>query len=220
MAAVPSPAPTFRRVPPPTGNASNDFSYGFAERNESALNSPTRSEVVLLLKEQPGLNIVEIAARLKLSVSSTRYHLRRLLRAGTIVAHRQGHHRLHFPSSMRPTQRTSVALLRIASIRSLVEAIIQDPVVKPTALATSLGYSARSIRRSLKILIRAGLAREEVNPDTSTRRIELGADLRLAWAFWVSDAGRNAPPANLGKAPSWVLALEVSVAYLVSIWFG
>lgn len=182
---------------------------------------PARLVLLRVAEEQPGLNIHEIARRLQLSRGATRYHLRGLIREGRIVTQRQGHHLLHFRGSMPPLQRRAVALLRIASVRSLVEALVRDSLVQPSALARQLGFSARSVRRGIKMLIRVGLARQDVEPGgKSAQRVALHPDARIAWVLWCkgSEEGPSSRPTSV--SPAWVMSLETLFAYLVSHLLG
>lgn len=179
-----------------------------------------RSSLFRLIAEQPGLDLKELADALGFSRSTVAYHVRRL--GPRVVTIRQGRHRLHFSSSMHSMQRQAIALLRIWSVRFLVEAAIREKVIDPHALAQEKGISGRSVRRSIRMLVDAGLAQD--HPDEKirgARRLDLHPHTRLAWSIWCRGAEGDHPlgplhmsPGLLFLLPGWAFAVNEMFARL------
>lgn len=179
-----------------------------------------RVELLRLAREQPGLNIHEMARQLGLSRGATRYHLRVLIRHGRMVTQRQGHHLLHFAAAMPPLRRRAVALLRIGSLRAIVGALVQDRTLRPSALARHLGMSARSVRRGINTLAKTGLALQHKDPRGRGQDVELHPDARIAWVLWCKDAGQGEAAPEAREAPAWVFSLETVLLSLISRLVG
>lgn len=177
---------------------------------------PPVGRILQTIEETPGLSIEEVADCVALSRSTVRYHIDRLSADHLVVIQRQGNHRLHFPVSMPRMRRKALTLLRIGSVRSVVDAVMQsvggDPPgptarFRTVAIAEETGVSARSVYRCVRTLERAGLA--ELTP-TGTRGAYLMSvhpDLRIAWVFYAKDAARA--PRPLRTAPAWLLVFEL-----------
>ncbi len=177
-------------------------------RTPPALDNPHQERLYRLVEEAPGLNINELAEDMEISRGSTRYHLRRLLKRGLVVAHRHGHNRFHFASNMPVMRRRAVFLLRLPTIRALVELALADDHLRTADLADALGVSARSVRRNLKVLEKAGLLEcHQVKNRRGAYDATFHPDLRIAWVLYCKDAGfRRLRP--LRKAPALILGLE------------
>lgn len=182
-----------------------------------SLNHPAQLAIQRLAQEQPGLNIHELAARLALSRSATRYHLRSLVRSGKILTKRQGHHLLHFPGNMNASQRTAVSLLRINSVRLVVEKLVATPTIQPAPLAAELGVSARSVRRSIKMLVRAGLAITDVSTQLGSQRVTLHPDARLAYVMHCKEIGVKAIEEPVAPASAWIVPVEALLSFLAAL---
>lgn len=188
----------------------------------NGVGNPQREKLLKVIEEQPGLNIWEVAKRMRLSRGATRHHLRRLIRSGHVVTIRQGHHLLHFSNAMPPRRREAVALLRVGSIRALVEYILeQEAVVKPSVVAERLGISRRSLRRSIKMLANADLVESQpVEGVRGARRLELHPDVAVAWVLWCAQAEEDESTGSLHKSPGIILAIETAIGHFIASWFS
>lgn len=178
---------------------------------------PPVGRILQTIEETPGLSIEEVADRVALSRSTVRYHIDRLSSDRLVVIQRQGNHRLHFPASMPRMRCRALTLLRLGSIRSVVDAVMQpvgtsDPPGPTTrfrtaTIADETGVGVRSVYRCVRTLERAGLA--EMTP-TGTRGsyfMAVHPELRIAWVFYAKDAARA--PRPLRAAPAWLLVFEM-----------
>ncbi len=181
---------------------------------------PQRQTLFRLIEEQPGLNIRELAALLRVARSTARYHLTRLTHADMVATQRLGHHQLIFVKATPPARRKAIALLRVASIRALVAEVETSPTFEPAALARQLGISARSVRRSLRILEREGLVTDEpIAHARGVHRILLHPDLRFSFVHWFKEV-EGEPRSGALRAPILVMAFELAIAQTVAGWFS
>lgn len=179
--------------------------------------NPVRANLVQVIEDMPGSSIQELSNALGLSRGATRHHLNHLDKEGFITVYRQGNHRLHFASRMPPMRRKAISLLRISSIRSIVDETIESPRFRAADLTAATELSARSVRRGVKILARAGLA-ESRTVKWGVYDIRYHPELRIAWVLYSKDAGRAAP-APLRETPGWILGLEILLGKLsIGAW--
>lgn len=187
-------------------------------RRAEDLDNPLQQRLYRLIEEAPGLNINELADEVGMSRSSSRYHLGRLMKEGLVVTHRQGHNRFHFAASMPVMRRKAVFLLRLGTIRSLVDTTIEDGNLRTADFAEMLGISPRSVRRNLKLLEREGLARcHPVKNDRGAYHFSFHPDLRVAWVLYCKDAERSTMR-PLGKAPAIIVGLELLFGSFAFNW--
>lgn len=181
---------------------------------------PQRQALFKLIEEQPGLNIRELAATLQVARSTARYHLTRLNKADMVATLRLGHHQLIFAKSTTPPRRTAIALLRVASIRALVEAVEATPTFEPAALARQLEISARSVRRSLRTLERAGLVTDEpIARARGAHRILLHPDLRFSFVHWFKEI-EGQPRTGPLRTPILIGGFGLAFAHTIGAWFS
>lgn len=182
---------------------------------------PQRASLMRLIEEQPGLDLKELSDLMGLSRSTVVYHIRRL--GSRVVTIRQGRYSLHFAASMPSTQRRAIALLRIWSVRFLVEQAIHDKAIEPALIAQEKGISKRSVRRSIRMLVEAGLARDhkdDLGRLRGVRHIDLHPDARLAWSLWCRDEDSAHQIEPLRKSPGWVLLLPPGLAFVLDAMMG
>jgi DNA-binding MarR family transcriptional regulator len=156
--------------------------------------------------EHPGLNLQELADAVGINRTAVIYHVRRMVRAGTVVTLRQGPHVLHFPSTMPKEQQGALSLLRIASVRAVAQELHHDPNLSCPRIAGRLHTTVRTVRRALRALTDRGLLRVEEGPASGRDRIaHLHPQLRLLLARWRPEATlapRPAPRGGLAPPPS------------------
>ncbi len=175
--------------------------------------SNQRNDILQLIEEQPGLDVREISRETKFSRGAVVYHIRKL--GDQVVTVRQGRYRLHFIASTPDLQRRAIALLRIWSVRHVVEEAIRDEFIKPTALAEAKGISLRSVRRSIRMLVNAGLAHERPGRFTQgSRHLLLHPATRIAWSVWCRGAEQDHMLTPLHQAPGWFFLLDLSFSWL------
>lgn len=180
------------------------------------ISNPLRADIARLLDEQPGLSIHEVAEIVGLSRGAVRHHLSRLITQGYVAAYRQGNQRLHFTTNMPPMRRKAVYLLRIGSLRSFVEGTIDEGRFHPGELANELGLSARSVRRALAMLEKAGLVeRTKSTQQRGAHELSFHSELRVAWTLYIKDAGR-AGVKTLHKHPAWFMGFSALLGKLAA----
>lgn len=144
------------------------------------------------------------------------------MKLGKVVTRRQGHHVLHFASTLPTIQRKAVCLLRISSVRSIVEIVAEEgPVVRVADVAERLGITRRSARRSIKMLTSETLAEDaSVEGERGARKITLHPDTRIAWVLWFQEAKRDEDYDSLHKAPGWMLWFDTAFGLLFASWYS
>lgn len=173
----------------------------------NSIDSVRRKKIIHLLEEQPGLSIDELADAFNISRGTIRHHLQLLIRQGNVAAYRQGNRRLHFTTQMSPMRRKAIYLLRIGSIRSVVNETVDYPRFRLSQVAQQIGLSPRSVRRALQMLEKAGLIEwRSSSKQKGVREVVFHPELRVAWALYIKDAGR-AEFRAFHKHPSWFLGI-------------
>ncbi|MHB1262008.1 MAG: helix-turn-helix domain-containing protein [Thermoplasmatota archaeon] len=125
---------------------------------------PRRQAILDLLEHNPGLNLDEVAAALGVRRTAAKHHLRLLERDGLVVRVQQGRHVLHFRHGLPVVDQEIFRLFRVPSVRRVAEALYFDPACRREDLAATLDVTPRTIRRAIRHLSRAGLARSEEGP--------------------------------------------------------
>lgn len=152
--------------------------------NGHEIENATRKRLMEIIKERPGLNVQELADAAGLERDTARHHIDRLVDAGYVVTNRQGRHRLHFPAHMDEDLREPLSLLRIPSVRAVVEELYRRPEdISENDLAERLDLTDRTVRRAVRSLEDRDLLYLEQDGDT--RKAHLHPTLRLVLARWL-----------------------------------
>lgn len=144
--------------------ASNDKGPTDGRTGPTAGIGPRRLAILELLDRHPGLNLDEVAASLGVRRTAAKHHLRLLERDALVVRVQQGRHVLHFRHGLPGVDQEIFRLFRVPSVRRVAEALYLDPTCRREDLAATLDVTPRTIRRAIRHLSRAGLARSEEGP--------------------------------------------------------
>ncbi|HLE46889.1 MAG TPA: winged helix-turn-helix transcriptional regulator, partial [Candidatus Thermoplasmatota archaeon] len=125
-----------------------------------------RHAILATIAKNPGTSISELRKVLGVGWGTVQHHLRLLVAAGFIRTVTEGRCRRLFPAEAPAEQSYRVALLRRARILELAKAVIGAPGRIQRELARELGMSRKTMRRSVDLLVDAGLIHEVRLPRT------------------------------------------------------
>lgn len=125
---------------------------------ESAPKNPNRRRVLEAIQENPGICLQELVDLLGLTRTSLSHHLRALQNMRLVATVRQGRRLLVFPHSVnRPAERSVLGLMRLASARTVLMGLYNDPTMSFRKLAKQLGMTPHSVRWHVNRLSSQGL---------------------------------------------------------------
>jgi predicted transcriptional regulator len=151
------------------------------------LRSEKPRQILEILQETPGLNILELAERLGIRRTAVKHHIRRLERDRMIGKVRQGRHVLHFPASFDRRKRAAICLLRVDSVRMVAEEAFRTPVLSWRELEGRTGLSHRTVRRAVRELETNELLVVERDMRKGSHRLHLHPEMRLVLAEYLSE---------------------------------
>lgn len=129
-------------------------------RKEHLASHPLRRDILEVVARNPGTNISELCARLGSRWGTVQHHLRLLVSAGLVQTVMQGRSRCLFRGQTPADQNYRIALLRRKRLLELVKAVVREPGRIQRELARELGMTRKVLRRSVDLLVQAGLIRE------------------------------------------------------------
>lgn len=130
--------------------------------------------LLAIVRAEPGLCLQELADRIGLTRTAAIYHVRNLSKRGYLSCVRQGRRVMHFvPDATRPPERTMLGLLRLTTVRTVLDELHRDPGVSWRTLARKLDMAPHTIRWHVSRLRREGVL--EVLP----RENGLGREVRI-----------------------------------------
>jgi len=127
---------------------------------ERALSDP-RGRIEALLLQSPGLHFREIKRRLVLGNGVLGYHLRILMRSGSIESERDGQFVRFYPTSTLHEERTLISILRQPRLREIITFLITHPGSDFKAIVCELKLSSSTISWHLKRLEQIGVVARE-----------------------------------------------------------
>lgn len=143
---------------------------GLADRDES--NSDARDAIVGYVDTTPGAHFSKIRDDLTLATGETQYHLRRLTDSDTLESRRDGDYKRYFTAGQFDEfEKVALGYLRRQTPRAMLMAVLEDPELSGTELATELGVSTATISTTASNMAEAGvLDRDDcyhvINPET------------------------------------------------------
>jgi len=96
----------------------------------------------------PGAHFSRIRDDLKLGTGETQHHLRRLEREGTVESHKDGDYRRYYPSGQFDEfEQAALGVLRRATPRGIVVALLRDPGATAADIADGLDVSRPTVSK-------------------------------------------------------------------------
>jgi len=120
----------------------------------------------------PGTHFSKLRDDLKLGTGEAQHHLHRLEEDGVVVSRKDGDYRRYFPAGQfSEFEQATFGYLRRPTPRGMLVALLRDPSVTASELATKMSVSRPTISKHAKDLEAAGLlSRDEgyavVEPET------------------------------------------------------
>lgn len=174
---------------------------GMLERLAGQRFGPKARQVILLLHQNPGLNIDELAASMGVRRTAANHHVRILERAGLVVRLRQARHQLHFTSDTTSFERAMLRALRVASVQDVARLLFHGTAPSTSALADALNVTPRTTRRALRLLSNQGLLRIEHQGDRKVAHLHPHLRLVLARAPVAGDGPPQEGPGFPAGSP-------------------
>ncbi len=163
------------------------------ETTRDVLEHPNRRELATAIREGEGVSTPQAADRVDLSLSTVRYHLRRLEEAGVVCSREAGGTLYWFPAGQAQATLDKQAVLSIGRTRDVFEAIREAPGTGLRQLAERLDAYPSLVHPVVDRLVEAGLVERERHGRTvSLRPAARGARPRGA------DARRLSPRRHAG----------------------
>jgi predicted transcriptional regulator len=130
--------------------------------HSNPLDQPTRQEIYLYIKDNPGVHFRGICDGLGLSVGVVQYHLSVLEHAGLINAVTDGQNKRYFEhNTFKETDTKLVSLMRHYTTAKILTMLAQDGSALHRDIADCLGISSQALTWQMNQLKNAGLASAE-----------------------------------------------------------
>ena len=130
---------------------------GLLETGSSA-DTNVREAILGYLVATPGAHFSKIRDDLQLGTGETQHHLRKLVDAAVIESHRDGDYRRFYPSNrFDPFEQVALGYLRRSTPRGMILALLREPGLTGSELATRLDVSPPTISKYATELQAAGL---------------------------------------------------------------
>ena len=133
----------------------------FVEERED--DGDTRGAIAGYVATTPGAHFSKIRDDLKLGTGETQHHLKALEDAGAVESRRDGDYRRFFPADQfSPFEQVALGYLRRETPRGMLLALLSNPDLSGSALASHLDVSGATVSTYAADLEEAGLlARED-----------------------------------------------------------
>ncbi len=134
--------------------------------------SETPDAIAGYVSARPGTHFSKLRDDLKLGTGEAQHHLHRLEQEGAVDSRKDGDYRRYFPAGQfSEFEQVTLGYLRRSTPRGMLVALLRDPSVTASELATALSVSRPTISKHAKDLEAAGLlSRDEgyavVEPET------------------------------------------------------
>ena len=146
---------------------------------------------------RPGTHFSKLRDDLKLGTGEAQHHLHRLETEGIVESRKDGDYRRYFPTDQFTAfEQTTLGYLRRSTPRGMLVALLRDPTVTASELATELSVSRPTISKHAAELEDAGLLSRESGYAVTEPETVLTLVVRYADSFG-NDAAELA-----GKADS------------------
>jgi len=111
---------------------------------------------------RPGTHCSKLRDDLKLGTGEAQHHLHRLEKEGIVESRKDGDYRRYFPADQFTAfEQTTLGYLRRSTPRGMLVALLRDPTVTASELATELSVSRPTISKHAAELEDAGLLSRE-----------------------------------------------------------
>ncbi|MBX0302350.1 winged helix-turn-helix transcriptional regulator [Haloarcula salinisoli] len=120
--------------------------------------SETPDAIAGYVSARPGTHFSKLRDDLKLGTGEAQHHLHRLEQEGAVDSRKDGDYRRYFPAGQfSEFEQVTLGYLRRSTPRGMLVALLRDPSVTASGLATTLSVSRPTISKHAKDLEAAGL---------------------------------------------------------------
>lgn len=119
--------------------------------------SEVRTRIRRRIERDPGIHFNELVRELDLAAGQTQYHVRKLLRSGTLVDEQLYGRTHYYPTEFDEWDRRTIALLRRETARAVVRHLSENGTSRPDAVADDLGIARSTLEWHLGHLTDHGL---------------------------------------------------------------
>jgi predicted transcriptional regulator len=120
--------------------------------------SDTPDAIAGYVSSRPGTHFSKLRDDLKLGTGEAQHHLHRLENEGAVTSRKDGDYRRYFPADQfSEFEQVTLGYLRRSTPRGMLVALLRDPSVSASELATQLSVSRPTISKHANDLEAAGL---------------------------------------------------------------
>jgi predicted transcriptional regulator len=131
----------------------------------------TRSRVRTHVESNPGVHFNAVSRDLDIATGQTQYHLRRLLKGGSLRSLEVCGRTHYFPNGYSRTEQAAIALLRRETTRELVMLLLDRETDQPAELADAADIARSTVEWHLSNLIEYDLAEKVYDGRTVSVRL-------------------------------------------------
>ncbi len=135
--------------------------FGTIARAKSRLEkNENRNEVLRYIANNPGVTAADISKNLRMNIGTIRYHLFVLTANHKVATHKEGEKfRRYFKhyDTHNPADREYLAVIRRKSLKKILEALVESPVLTSPELAKQLGRSVTTTNFHINVLVDKGI---------------------------------------------------------------
>jgi len=130
----------------------------FARFADDSSDSTAPDAIAGYVSARPGTHFSQLRDDLKLGTGEAQHHLHRLENDGAVTSRKDGDYRRYFPTEQfTEFEQVALGYLRRSTPRGMLVALLRDPTVTASELATRLSVSRPTISKHAADLETAGL---------------------------------------------------------------
>ncbi len=142
--------------------------------------SETRSRIRDCISRDPGIHFNEISRTLDIATGQTQYHLRKLVRSGTLEKEAVAGRTHYYPPTFSAWERRTIALLRRETSREIILVLLRNDTAAPADIAEQLDLARSTVEWHLSRLVEHDIARKS-RAESSSRVVVTLADDRSVY---------------------------------------
>lgn len=122
----------------------------------------TRQQIASHVETNPGVHFSAICRNLDIATGQGQYHLRRLVRNGTLIREDICGRTHYYPEAYPVIERRAMALLRRETTRELVLVLLEHGEMSPTDLVQQVGVARSTIEWHISNLLEYELVEKRI----------------------------------------------------------
>jgi DNA-binding Lrp family transcriptional regulator len=142
----------------------SSVSNGSQLRDDAVANQSAKMDILMFIESNPGSHFRLICSSLSLCVGVVQYHVQRLEEEGLVSSRRFGKYRRFYKSgAFDDSAIRLISVLRIGTVRSIVNLLLVEGSVRHVVLADRVGISSQALSWHMKRMREAGLVTSTLN---------------------------------------------------------